>query len=392
MRLAPPAGDSPACQQCKPEPSRLRVLIVDQHEVSRAAIRALLRTEGLDVLADAATASRRSHRATRPGPTSSSSTRPRSRRCARHRAARSRAPVGARRAPHLERGGRMLSSTVTRSSPRARSAPAHYASRCDQQPQPARSLTCRCRHTSTTSPPRPARPPTSSSSSPVPRAARTGRQGRADGHWLEDEYGLGRGHAMAIVATINQQTEPSVIGDEKVTTPLRAARSPAGARSTTSSSAASALRSDTDVLAGRELPEPPQGGQEVRDRAGHCRPARHRHQAQGRTAGRTARAAGSWNSMVTHRVRVRPRATWTGAARLARARLRGRMIWRRAIRPESATEYSRLHAEWGSGMAAKRLAHGRLMTSFACASSGDQLKNSTSAGRSASGCCRTLWS
>jgi CheY-like chemotaxis protein len=33
-------------------PGSLRVLIVDQHEVSRAAIRALLRTEGLDVVAD----------------------------------------------------------------------------------------------------------------------------------------------------------------------------------------------------------------------------------------------------------------------------------------------------------------------------------------------------
>jgi DNA-binding NarL/FixJ family response regulator len=34
----------------------LRVLIVDPHEVSRAAIRALLRTEGLEVVADVATA------------------------------------------------------------------------------------------------------------------------------------------------------------------------------------------------------------------------------------------------------------------------------------------------------------------------------------------------
>jgi DNA-binding NarL/FixJ family response regulator len=32
--------------------SRLRVVIVDRHEVSRAAIRALLQTEGLEVVAD----------------------------------------------------------------------------------------------------------------------------------------------------------------------------------------------------------------------------------------------------------------------------------------------------------------------------------------------------
>ena len=31
---------------------RLRVLIIDPHEVSRAAVRALLQTEGLDVVAD----------------------------------------------------------------------------------------------------------------------------------------------------------------------------------------------------------------------------------------------------------------------------------------------------------------------------------------------------
>jgi dihydrofolate reductase/DNA-binding NarL/FixJ family response regulator len=37
-------------------PPVLRVLIVDRHEVSRAAIRALLRTEGLEVVADVATA------------------------------------------------------------------------------------------------------------------------------------------------------------------------------------------------------------------------------------------------------------------------------------------------------------------------------------------------
>jgi DNA-binding NarL/FixJ family response regulator len=35
-------------------PSRIRVLIVDPHEVSRAAIRALLQTEGVEVVADVA--------------------------------------------------------------------------------------------------------------------------------------------------------------------------------------------------------------------------------------------------------------------------------------------------------------------------------------------------
>lgn len=36
-------------------PAPLRVLIVDRHEVSRAAIRALLQTEGLEVVADVST-------------------------------------------------------------------------------------------------------------------------------------------------------------------------------------------------------------------------------------------------------------------------------------------------------------------------------------------------
>jgi hypothetical protein len=37
-------------------PAALRVLIIDRHEVSRAAVCALLRTEGLEVVADVATA------------------------------------------------------------------------------------------------------------------------------------------------------------------------------------------------------------------------------------------------------------------------------------------------------------------------------------------------
>jgi PleD family two-component response regulator len=36
----------------RPQPAKLRVLLIDDHEVSRAACRALLRTEGIDVVAD----------------------------------------------------------------------------------------------------------------------------------------------------------------------------------------------------------------------------------------------------------------------------------------------------------------------------------------------------
>jgi DNA-binding NarL/FixJ family response regulator len=38
------------------EQIRLRILIIDSHEVSRAAVRALLQTEGVEVLADVASA------------------------------------------------------------------------------------------------------------------------------------------------------------------------------------------------------------------------------------------------------------------------------------------------------------------------------------------------
>jgi len=38
--------------QCSADARRIRVVIIDDHEISRAACRALLRTEGLDVVAD----------------------------------------------------------------------------------------------------------------------------------------------------------------------------------------------------------------------------------------------------------------------------------------------------------------------------------------------------
>jgi DNA-binding NarL/FixJ family response regulator len=38
-----------------PQASSLRVLLIDDHEISRAACRALLRTEGVDVVADQGT-------------------------------------------------------------------------------------------------------------------------------------------------------------------------------------------------------------------------------------------------------------------------------------------------------------------------------------------------
>jgi DNA-binding NarL/FixJ family response regulator len=38
--------------QCSADARRIRVVIIDDHEISRAACRALLQTEGLDVVAD----------------------------------------------------------------------------------------------------------------------------------------------------------------------------------------------------------------------------------------------------------------------------------------------------------------------------------------------------
>jgi CheY-like chemotaxis protein len=51
----PAADDSVGMSGAELTPTALSVLIVDPHEVSRAAIRALLQTEGLEVVADVAT-------------------------------------------------------------------------------------------------------------------------------------------------------------------------------------------------------------------------------------------------------------------------------------------------------------------------------------------------
>ena len=52
MRRRGGPGDSARMFGNEPTASRLRVLIIDHHEISRAAIRAWLRAEGLDVVAD----------------------------------------------------------------------------------------------------------------------------------------------------------------------------------------------------------------------------------------------------------------------------------------------------------------------------------------------------
>lgn len=122
--------------------------------------------------------------------------------------------------------------------------------------------------------------------------------------WLKDEHGLGRGHAMAVVATIKKHTEPQHSSDEKV------AKHFAGKKSAWRPAYDDLVRniegfgSDTDVDAGKSYLSLRRAGkkfaivQVTADRLDIG------IKLKGTDTGGRLESAGSWNSMVTHRVRI----------------------------------------------------------------------------------------
>ena len=122
--------------------------------------------------------------------------------------------------------------------------------------------------------------------------------------WLKNEYGLGRGHAMAIVATINKQAGPPSSAEEKVAKHFNAKKSSWRPVYEQLIDRVNEFGPDTDVVAGASYLSLRKAGKKfamiqvtadrldigikLKDTPPDLRLER----------------AGSWNAMVTHRVRI----------------------------------------------------------------------------------------
>ena len=122
--------------------------------------------------------------------------------------------------------------------------------------------------------------------------------------WLKDEYGLGRGHAMAIVATINKQAGPPSAAEERVAKHFSAKKSSWRPVYEQLIGRVTEFGPDTDVVAGASYLSLRKAGRkfaivqvtaerlDIGIKLKDTPP-------EGRLEG-----AGSWNTMVTHRVRI----------------------------------------------------------------------------------------
>jgi CheY-like chemotaxis protein len=201
-------------------PPALRVLIVDRHEVSRAAIRALLRTEGLVVVADVASAAEGLALADEAKPD----------------IAIVDVDLGSAVALALASGGALTglaARVVLTASTPLQATPNGYTF-IPKSEICARLLRheLTAQHTDTKEPPNPLMTMQAYLDTITTNTGKTPEEitdlARAEGllepgvrpqaiiSWLKDEFGLGRGHAMAIVSVIRRQTEPQASTDVKV--------------------------------------------------------------------------------------------------------------------------------------------------------------------------------
>ena len=122
--------------------------------------------------------------------------------------------------------------------------------------------------------------------------------------WLKHEYGLGRGHAMAIVATINKQAGPPSSAEEKVAKHFSAKKSSWRPVYEQLVGRVAEFGPDTDVVAGASYLSLRKRGRKfaiVRVTAERLDIGIKLKDAP---ADGRLETAGSWNSMVTHRVRI----------------------------------------------------------------------------------------
>lgn len=122
--------------------------------------------------------------------------------------------------------------------------------------------------------------------------------------WLAADYGLGRGHAMAIFALLKQGGGPRASRDDRLAKLFSGARAPWQAMFDDLLAAASDFGPDVGVAPTDSYASLVRGTRKfaiVEPKAGHCDIGIKRKGVA--PAGRFT-AASDWNSMVTHRVRL----------------------------------------------------------------------------------------
>lgn len=284
---------------------KLCALIVDQHEVSRAAIRALLRTEGVEVVGDVSNANAAMAAADDRPPdvvVLDISTEPGQARdvaltLARLRSAPTVVLTSSGPPPESLDGFVFIakSAVCARELWRALGSEIH--------PNKETGMSLQAYHDNITS-----------------KTGKTPEQlielARAEGllapgvkagqvvAWLKEHYGLGHGHAMAIVAAIKKQAGPQTSTDEKVDRHFRGKKSGWRPVYDRLVQKVTAFGPDTDVLPGATYLSLRRAGKKfaiVQVTADRLDVG---IKLGGAPATERLEAAGGWNSMVTHRVRV----------------------------------------------------------------------------------------
>jgi hypothetical protein len=122
--------------------------------------------------------------------------------------------------------------------------------------------------------------------------------------WLKDEFGLGHGHAMAIVAMIKKQTTPAVSTDDRVSQHFAGKKAAWRPVYDELASKVAALGRDTDVDPGKTYLSLRKAGRKFAIVQVTAQRLDIGIKLKETPAGGRLESAGGWNAMVTHRVRI----------------------------------------------------------------------------------------
>jgi DNA-binding NarL/FixJ family response regulator len=289
------------------ESRSLRVLIADRHEVSRGAIRALLQTEGLDVVADVATVDEALAAAGRhPLDIAIVDLRPQD--VAGLALARSLARLTASSPLVVLASSSPIDEAASDGLPFLAKADicAEQLRRLvetHKQHDKESRVSLQAYHDNII---------TKTGKTPEELVEVAHRKGLTERGvkpnqviaWLKDEYDLGHGHAMAVVAAIKKQTTPERSTDEKVSRHFAGRK--AGWRSVYDKLVQSSrgFGPDTDVAPGASYLSLRKAGKKFAIVQVTTERLDLGLKLKGVAAAGRLESAGSWNAMVTHRVRI----------------------------------------------------------------------------------------